>query len=189
MLHPYVERVWSFGHVFSWEVIHYWLEYAQKRKKEKEKKSALFIIPFFIKHMYGYASLLHWVYVLERVHMRAYLWDSSWCIFFVRVWVTHSIFVRETSDFSLGSLDPCPIRHYIHFHETYLHALMQVDHHSHFYLFVFFYFYFIPPFHYTSSDSFLFSSCLMFDLGSTSTLYSFLFDISFIYYHFSCGNS
>ena len=86
--------------------------------------------------------------------------------------------MRETSDFSLGSLDPCPIRHYIHFHETYLHALMQVDHHSHFYLFVFFYFYFIPPFHYTSSDSFLFSSCLMFDLGSTSTLYSCLFDVS-----------
>ena len=26
--------------------------------------------------MYRYASLLHWVYVLERARMRAYLWDS-----------------------------------------------------------------------------------------------------------------
>ena len=76
MLHPYVERVWSFGHVFSWEVIHYWLEYAQKRKKEKEKKSALFIIPFSIEHMYGCASLIHWVYVLEKVHMGASFRDS-----------------------------------------------------------------------------------------------------------------
>ena len=61
---------------------------------------------------------------------------------------------------------------------TYLHALTQVDHHSLFYLFVFFYFYFIPPFHSTSSDFFLFLSYLMFDLGSTSTLYSCLFDVS-----------
>ena len=63
------------------------------------------------------------------------------------------------------------------FFVTYLHALMQVDHHSLFYLFVCFYLYFIPPFHSTSSDFFLFSSYLMFDLGSTSTLYSCLFDI------------
>lgn len=86
--------------------------------------------------------------------------------------------MREANDFSLGSLDPCPIRHYIHFHVTYLFALMQVDHHSPFYLFAFFYLYFIPPFHSTLFDSFLFSSCLMFDLGSISTLYSFLFDVS-----------
>ena len=86
--------------------------------------------------------------------------------------------MRETSDISLGFLDPCPIRHYINFHVTYLFALMQVDHHSPFYLFAFFYLYFIPPFRSTSSDSFLFSSCLMFDLGSISTLYSFLFDVS-----------
>ena len=54
---------------------------------------------------------------------------------------------------------------------------MQVDHHSLFYLFVFFYLYFIPPFLSTSSDFFLFSSCMMFDLGLASTLYSCLFDM------------
>ena len=78
--------------------------------------------------------------------------------------------MRVASDFSLGFLDPCHIHHYIHFYVTYLHALMQVDHHSLFYLFVFFYLYFIPQFHSTSSDLFLFSSCLMFDLSSTSTV-------------------
>ena len=77
-------------------------------------------------------------------------------MFWVRVWATHSIFMRETNDFSLGSLDPCPICHYIHFHMIYVHTLMQVDHHSHFYLFAFFYLYFIPLFHSTSSDSFFF---------------------------------
>ena len=35
---------------------------------------------------------------------------------------------------------------------------MQVDHHSFFYFFVFFYLYFIPSFHSTSFDFFLFSS-------------------------------
>ena len=59
--------------------------------------------------------------------------------FWVRVWVAYSIFVRDASDISLGFLDPCPIRHYIYFYVTYLHALMQVDHHSLFYLFAFFY--------------------------------------------------
>ena len=54
---------------------------------------------------------------------------------------------------------------------------MQVDHHSFFYLFVFFYFYFIPSFHSTSFDFFLFSSCSMFDWGSTSTHYICLFDM------------
>ena len=84
--------------------------------------------------------------------------------------------MRETSDLSLGFLDPCPIHHYIHFYVTYLHDLMQVNHHSLFYLFAFFYLYFIPPFHSISSNLFLFSSCLMFDLGFISTLYSCLFD-------------
>ena len=31
---------------------------------------------FSIWHVYGHASLLRWVYVLERVHMGASLWDS-----------------------------------------------------------------------------------------------------------------
>lgn len=87
----------------------------------------------------------------------------------------------EANDFSLGSLDPYPIRHYIHFHVTYLHALIQVDHHSPFYLFAFFYLYFIPPFHSTSFDSFLFSFCLMFDMGSISTFYFCLFDVSILF--------
>ena len=34
MLHPYVESVWSFGYIFSWEIIHYWLEYARKKRKK-----------------------------------------------------------------------------------------------------------------------------------------------------------
>ena len=61
---------------------------------------------------------------------------------------------------------------------TTFHALMQGDHHSLFYLFAFFHLYFIPPFHSTSSYLILFSFCLMFDMGSTSTLYSCLFDVS-----------
>ena len=80
MLHSYVERVWSFGYVFSWEFIHYWSGYAQKNKKKKtkknKKKNVLFIISFSIEHMYECASLLDWVYVLERVRMRTSLWDS-----------------------------------------------------------------------------------------------------------------
>ena len=86
------------------------------------------------------------------------------------------IFVRKANDLSLGFLDLCPIHHYIHFYVAYLHALMQIDHHSLFYLFDFFYLCSITPFHFTSYDLFLFSSYLMFDLGSTSTLYSCLFD-------------
>ena len=55
---------------------------------------------------------------------------------------------------------------------------MQVDHHSFFHFFAFLYLHFIPSFHSTSSDFFLFSFCLMFDMGSTSTLYSCLFDVT-----------
>ena len=55
---------------------------------------------------------------------------------------------------------------------------MQVDHHSLFSLFAFFYLYLIPPFHSTSFNFFLFSSCLMFDLDSASTLYYCLFDVT-----------
>ena len=53
---------------------------------------------------------------------------------------------------------------------------MRVDHHSFLYLFAFFYLNFIPPFHSTSFDFIIFSSCLMFDMGLASTLYSCLFD-------------
>ena len=59
---------------------------------------------------------------------------------------------------------------------TTFHALMQGDHHSLFYLFAFFHLYFIPLFPFTSSYLILFSFCLMFDMGSTFTLYSCLFD-------------
>ena len=61
---------------------------------------------------------------------------------------------------------------------TTFHTLMQVDHHSLSYLFVFSYPYLIHPFHSTSSDFIIFSSCLMFDMGSASTLYSCLFDVT-----------
>ena len=53
---------------------------------------------------------------------------------------------------------------------------MQVDHHSLFYLFTFIYLCFITPFHFTPFALFLFSSCSMFDLGSTSIHYTCLFD-------------
>ena len=46
------------------------------KKQQKQKKNALFILSFSIEHMYGCASLLHWVYVLERVHMGTSFWDS-----------------------------------------------------------------------------------------------------------------
>ena len=82
------------------------------------------------------------------------------------------IFVRDVSNISLGFLDPCPIRRYIHFYVTYLHALMQVNHHS-----LSLSFCFITPFRSTSSNFFIFSSYLMFDLGSAPTFYSCLFDI------------
>lgn len=78
-------------------------------------KPEFFIVSFSIGHVYGCASLLHWVHVLERVRMRASFWDSSWCIFWVRVWVAHSIFVRKTSNISLVSLDPCSTHHSIYF--------------------------------------------------------------------------
>ena len=57
---------------------------------------------------------------IEFMCQREFVWELiyeilSWCIFRVRVWVIHSIFVRETSDFSLVSLDPCSIHHSIYF--------------------------------------------------------------------------
>ena len=55
----------------SCEIIQYWSEYAWKKKD-----SALFILLFSIGHVYGRASLLHWVHMLERVRMRASFWDS-----------------------------------------------------------------------------------------------------------------
>ena len=63
--------------------------------------------------MYECASLLHWVHVSERVRMRASFWDSI-LVYFGWEWVAHSIIVRETSDFSLISLDPCSIHHSIY---------------------------------------------------------------------------
>ena len=172
MLHPYVERVWSFGYVFSFEVIHYWSKYAQKKKN-----SAFFIVSFSIEHMYGCASLLHWVCVRESSY-ESFLLRFHLDIYFGWEYESLIRFLREVSDLFLVSLDLCSIHHYIHFYVTYLHTLMQVDHHSFFYLFVFFYLYFIPSFHFTSFDLFLFSSCLMFDLGSSSTLYSCSLDVS-----------
>ena len=62
---------------------------------------------------------------------------------------------------------------------TTFHALMLVDHHhSLLSLFVFFYPYFIPPFHSTSYDFILFSSCLMFDIRLVHTHHNCLFDVS-----------
>ena len=122
--------------------------------------------------------LFLWVYVLERVRMGASLWDSI-LVYILGESMSNPFdfcergkrpFLRISGSLPYSSLHP--------FYVTYLHALMQVDHHSLFYLFVFFYLYFIPPFHSISSDFFLFSSYLMFDLGLASTLYSCLFDMS-----------
>ena len=63
-------RVYSFGYIFHRSSL-----IIDQSMRKKKIKNALFIIPFSIEHMYGFASLLHWVYVLERVRMRAYLWD------------------------------------------------------------------------------------------------------------------
>ena len=45
-------------------------------RKKKKKNSAFFILSFSIGHVYGRASLLHWVYALERVRMGTSFWDS-----------------------------------------------------------------------------------------------------------------
>ena len=97
----------------------------------------------------------------------------------MRVWVIHSIFVRETSDFPLVSLDPCSIHHSVYFGCDYfpcfdagwpsltflsLRLLPSL-------------FYSSVSLHLTSSNFFLFSSSLMFDLSSASTLYSCLSDM------------
>ena len=110
--------------------------------------------------------------------MGAYLWDSILVYILGESTSRLFDFYKRQTNISLGFLDSCPIHHYFLFYVRYLHALMQVDHHSLFYLFTFFYLYFILPFHSTSYDFFLFSSCMMFNLGSTSTLYSYLFDMS-----------
>ena len=95
--------VWSFGYVFSLEVIHYWSEYAQKKKKKNKTKNikdnAFFIVPFSIDYMYGCAGLLHWVCVLKIVHMGVSFWDFILVYIWVRVWVVHSIFVRGEQPF------------------------------------------------------------------------------------------
>ena len=131
--------------------------------------------------VYGRVRLLYWVYVLGRVRMRAYSWDSSWCIFWVKVWVIHSIFVREVSDLSLVYLDPCSIHHSIYFGCNYFPYFDAGWPSLTFYIIsALFYLCFIPPFHYTLFYLFIFSSCWMFDLGSVSTLYSCFFDVSIL---------
>ena len=57
---------------------------------------------------------------IQFMCQREFVWELlseilSWCTFWVRVWVIHSIFVRETSDFSLVSLDHCSIHHSVYF--------------------------------------------------------------------------
>ena len=115
MLHQYVRRVYPCDCIFVGN--HSLL--IRVCAKKKKKNSAFFILSFSIGHVYGRASLLHWVYVLKRVRMRAYFLDSSWCIFWVRVWVIHLIFVREASNLSLVSLNPCSIHHPICFECDY----------------------------------------------------------------------
>ena len=74
MLHQYMGRVNSFGYLFHGRsfIIDQSMCKKNKEKKKEKKYSALFILSFFIGHVYGRARLLHWVYVLERVRMGAY---------------------------------------------------------------------------------------------------------------------
>ena len=110
MLHSYVERVWSFGYVFSWEFIHYWSEYAQKKKKAHSS----------LNHSPLGMCMDVPVCFIQFMCQREFVWELiyeilSWCIFWVRVWVIHSIFVKETRDLSLVSLNPCSIHHSTYF--------------------------------------------------------------------------
>ena len=81
-----------------------------KKKKRKKKKR---IIPFIILHwacvwtcQFTSLSLCVRESLYESFFLRFYL-----CIFWVKVWVAHSIFVREVSDLSLVSLNPRSIHH------------------------------------------------------------------------------
>ena len=149
-----------------------------KKQKTKQKKNALFIIPFSIEHMYGYASLPHWVYVLERACMRAYLWDSI-LVYILGESMSRPFYFCEKDErpfFKISKSLPYSSLHpFLCDLSTYFDAGWPS---LTFYLFSFFYLYFIPSFHSTSSDFFLLSPCMMFDLGSTSTLYSCLFSMS-----------
>ena len=133
---------------------------------------------FSIWHVYGHASLLRWVYVLERVPMGASLWDSilvyvlgdSMSCLFVFCERDERPFFRISGSLLYSSS---------HLFRMWLLSMLWYRWPSlTFYLFAFFYLRSIPIFHHTSSDFFLFSSCLMFDLGSESTLYSCLFNVS-----------
>ena len=109
MLHSYVERVWSFVYVFSWEFIHYWSGYAQKKKK-----CIVHYIVFHWAHVwmcwFALLSLCFRESSYESFFLRFYLG-----IFWVRVWVAHSFLWERRATFSLVSLDLYSIHHSIYF--------------------------------------------------------------------------
>ena len=150
MLHQYVERVWSFGYVFSWEVIHYWSEYVQKNKKKVHCSLYRFPLSTCMDVL---------VCFIEFMCYREFVWE----FFF---WDSILVYV-------LGESMSHPFDFYERDQRLFFRIFGSLPYLS------------LYPFSY---DFFIFSFCLMFDLGSASTLYSCLFDTSFIYYHFSCGN-
>ena len=88
------------------------------------------------------------------------------------------VFVRETSDLSLVSMDPCSIHHSVYFRCDYFPCFDASWPSLTFLSLRLLLSYFIPPFHSTSSYLILFLSCLMFDMSSASALHACLFDVT-----------
>ena len=174
MLHSYVERVWSFGYVFSWEFIHYWSEYAQKKKK-----GAFFIVSFSIGHVYGRVGLLHSVYVSERVRMRAYLWDSI-LVYILGESMSHPFDFCERDEWLFFNISGSLFYPSFHLFRMWLFSMlwcrMTITHFS--ISSSSFYPYFIPPFHSISSYLILFPFCFMFALGLVHTHHTCSFDVT-----------
>ena len=134
-----------------------------------KKKKAFFIISFSIRHVYRHASLLHWVHVLGRVRMRASFWDSI-LVYVLGDSMSCLFDFCERSKWPFFRVSGSLLYPLSHLFQTWLLSMLLCRLTiTHFPIFL-------------SSPIFilflLFSSCLMFDLGSTSTLYSCLFDMS-----------
>ena len=135
--------------------------------------------------MYGCAGLLHWVHVLESVRMRGhsdppFLFEIHLDVYFE--WEYESFFFHfflwegkwPLFDIS-GSLLYPSFHPFMMWLISMIWSKLSITHFS--ISLLSFNLYSITPFHSTSSNFFLFSSCLMFDLGSTSTHYTCLFDM------------
>ena len=188
MLHSYVERVWSFGYLFHGRSF---IIDQSTRKKKKKKDSVLFIISFFIGHVYGRARLLHWVYVLERVRMRASFWDSILVYFGWEYELSICFLWERRATFSLVSLDLYSIHHFIYFGCDYfpcfdvgLPSLIFLSFRLLPSLFLILFFRFTLP--HLISFFYHFALCLTWDWYTHIILVHSMWP--FIYHHFSCGD-